>query len=538
MGETPDPTSARAFWVGVSVAAAAAAAFLGARLLAWPPHEDETLALFVGSQPFEEMVHTVLGERGGAPLHFLLVHLMSQASPTLLGVRVISLIFAVASIPVVATLVQRLTDRRTALVATALVAASWVTLFHGVYGRMYSLFLFVAALSFVALLRALERPRWTSWALWGAAMLACLGSHQYAAFVLAAQLVYLAAVWRTDRFGALRPAVVAVAVIGLATPVWRSNLTLASRFDVGIGEGGTQLGGPYPVLEYLRSALGDFVAGWTGIFAATAALGILGLAVLARSRPRTALLAGLVFLVPTVSLMLARVGGSASAPETRHLIFTLPFFALLVGHGIVVLAARAGRHAAPVATLCVTVLVATEVAWGWAATPTLYAGEPVKRREARLEATRWLASHLRPDDILFGYDPLYLGARELGAPSGQVIVPRADPKLAADALREAPGPLGRGVWVLDASDGSRIVNNASRRLTVQERSPGAGFRAVAFGPFLIVVTDGPTRTPDAFLRDTLRVQEMGVIDLGIPGAPINYQTAIAALAAIGHSAAG
>ena len=74
------------------------------------------------------------------------------------ALRLVSALFAVASLPV---------DRRSsppgspggsaALVATALAAASWTFLFHGVYGRMYSLFLFTSALSYLALLRALER---------------------------------------------------------------------------------------------------------------------------------------------------------------------------------------------------------------------------------------------------------------------------------------------------------------------------------------------------------------------------------------------
>src|SRR4051794_21557443 len=40
--------SVRAFWLGIGVCSAAVAAFLLARLTAWPPHEDETLALLVG----------------------------------------------------------------------------------------------------------------------------------------------------------------------------------------------------------------------------------------------------------------------------------------------------------------------------------------------------------------------------------------------------------------------------------------------------------------------------------------------------------
>src|SRR6185312_16508265 len=116
----------------IGLATAGVAAFLLAQLHAWPPHEDETLALFVGHEPIGQLVHTVLDQRGGAPLHFLLTHLVAAVSPTLTALRLISVVFAVASIPIVGMVLARLADRRTALVASALVAASWVTLFHGI----------------------------------------------------------------------------------------------------------------------------------------------------------------------------------------------------------------------------------------------------------------------------------------------------------------------------------------------------------------------------------------------------------------------
>jgi hypothetical protein len=522
--------SRRAYRLGIAGATAGVAAFLLAQLHAWPPHEDETLALFIGSKPLPEMLHTVIGQRGGAPLHFLIVHFVALFSPSLTALRLISVAFAVASIPVVATLVDRLAGRRTALVGTVIVAASWVTLFHGIYGRMYSLFLFVSVLSFIALLRALERRGRVDWGLWGLAALATLASHQYGAFVLAVQVAYAAIVWRRERFSPVAPLLALVAVIATATPVWRSNLVLASRFDVGLGEGGTQLGGPLPVLEYLRSALGDFVAGWVALFAVVCALAIVGLVALVRERPRVALLVGLVFAIPTIGLMLARVGGSASAPETRHLIFTLPFFALLVAVGLVHIVDRAGVRASAALALSVASLVAVEVAWGWHTTPTLYAGEPDLRKTAREDAAQWLAATSRPTDVLFGYDPLYLGAREIGARIGKTVVPRADPKLALETLLDAPKPLGRGVWVLDASDGSRITSNFSRRLVIDNISPGPSFETRAFGPFLIVRTKAPTRTAAEYLRDTFAVQRLGYFYLDVPSSAINYNTARTALA--------
>jgi hypothetical protein len=456
-------------------------------------------------------------------------------------VRAISVFFAVASIPVGGALLAHLAGRRTALVAPVLVAASWVTLFHGIYGRMYSLFLFTSALSLLAFVRAVAGNRRLTWALFALASLAMVSTHQYGAFVLAIEACYLV-LMRLRGSAKLMPGVVAFAAVAVAAiPVWRSTLVLASRFDVGVGAG-RQLGGPWPVLKYLRSSLGDFVAGWTGLFALVAAIAVLGLYVLARTRPPTAILTGLAFAVPAVGLMLAGVsGGAASAPQTRHLIFLLPFFALLVAAGVVRLVALAGSRAQTALALSAAALVAVEVAWGWDSTPTLYAGEPQRRAEARAEAERWLAETSRPSDVLFGYDPLYLGARERGAEIGQTVVPRADPKLALEALEDAPKPLGRGVWVLDGSDGSRTVSNWSRQLEIKDSSPGPEFETRAFGPFLVVRTIEPTVTPDVFLRDTKAVQETQLAEAWdeelqepyrywlIANAGINWTTAESAL---------
>src|SRR5919205_1446357 len=112
-----------------------------------------------------------------------------------------------------ALLGRRLGGPGAALAGTVLASASWVLLFHGVYGRMYSLFLFTSALSYLALLHALERGGRRAWALWGAAILVCVASHPYGALVLGSQALY--AVLRSERRRAALGAVAAVAVLGI-----------------------------------------------------------------------------------------------------------------------------------------------------------------------------------------------------------------------------------------------------------------------------------------------------------------------------------
>src|SRR6478752_3177215 len=110
----------RWFAIGVVSCTAGVATFLLVQLSAYPPHEDETLALFIGRKSLVGVLDTVLGQRGGAPLHFVLAWIVAHTGGGLSELRVVSAIFAVASVPVVAVLGARMTGRGTALAATAL----------------------------------------------------------------------------------------------------------------------------------------------------------------------------------------------------------------------------------------------------------------------------------------------------------------------------------------------------------------------------------------------------------------------------------
>jgi mannosyltransferase len=522
-----DPVRRRVdgFRLGVGAIAAGLAAFLLLRLNALPPHEDETLAFFVSRRSLDAVLETVLGERGGAPLHYLLAHAAGRIDPGLTSLRLISVVFAVASVPVVAALAARLTDRRTALCATLVTAVSWTTLYHGIYARMYSLFLFTSALSFLLLLRALERGTRGRWALWAAGTLALLATQPYGMLVLAAEAAYVAVVRLRRPLPLRAPLVALAAVVVLAGPLWRTYFLLASRFEVGLGAGsGSELGSPLDVVEYLWEVLGDFTAGWLAVSVPVALVASLGLVALARARPESALLIGAAGVVTTIALVAARSGAGASL-ETRHLIFLLPFFATAFAAGLIRVAALAGRAAPAALAVGLGLVLAAQVTWGLDRTRWLYTGEPEERSVARAEAAEWLAATGRADDVLLGYEPTYLDAWEEGAPFGEIFVPRADPKLAVQALEEAGEPLGRGTWVLDASD---ELDQDRVRLTVPALAPGPEFEAEAFGPFLVLRSREPVEGVEDFFEATLRVQQLAV-DLSIGDAGRNLLTAEQAL---------
>ncbi len=505
-----DFASAYGLWIGVGCTMVAALAFLLHQLMAWPPHEDETLALFVGRDSLGGVVEHVTRERGGAPLHFLIAWAIAHLGLGLGSLRIVSASLAVASLPLVAMIAVRVAGRRAAFLATALAAGSWVFLFHAVYGRMYSLFLFLSLATFLTLLRALDRGGRMPWSAWVATTLLCVAAHPYGALVLASQAAYVVLARRSRRRSA---AGAFAAMLVLGTPFWLTDLVLAGRFDVGVGGGGEKLGGSWAVATYLWRTAGDFSAGWWPVLVVVLLLAALGLAGVDRDARLLSLSA---IAVPALSFVAARVGGSAS-PESRHLIFVLPFFATLTAAGLV----RATRRLPALALVAVAGLMVAEVAWAWHRTAPLFEWEPAQRQVARAGAERYLAATSRSDDVLFGYEPLYLGAWERRSAFPETVLPRADARLAFRVLKRQARPLGRGVWILDASE----RNNIRPRLEIEARSPtpARAFETRAFGPFLVIRSAEPAGTIDRYLTLAGRVMLLGR-SLGIGDADVNMQT--------------
>jgi hypothetical protein len=501
-------------YVGVAGVVLAATAFLLHQLMAWPPHEDETLALFIGRDSLPGVVEHVTRDRGGAPLHFLLAWSVAHLGFGLGGLRLLSAVFAIASLPLVAALGTRLADARVGFVATVVVAPSWLFLFHGVYGRMYSLFLFLSLACLLALLRALDRGGRGAWALWVATALLMVAAHPYGVLVLGGQGLYVL-VSRRER---IRSAAIAGAfVLVLGIPFWLTDLVLAGRFDVGVGGGGAKLGGPTAVLRYFWHSAGDASAGWWPVTVLAVVAAVIG--VVQMRREARALV--LCFFGAALAAFLVAKLGSSAAPESRHLIFLLPLFALAVATTITML----GRRSLALAVVATAALVVTQVAWAWHRSSPLFDWEPDARQAARAEAETWLAGTSRPDDVLFGYEPLYLGAWERNRSSfPTTVIPRADSVLALRTLRRE-APLGRGVWVLDASE----RNNIRPRLEIERRlpDPATPYEVHAFGPFLVIRTVRPVVTPAAFLYYAARALLVGQ-QLGIGDADINLRTVVRA----------
>ena len=507
------------FRAATGVLAAVVAGVLGWLVSLWPPHEDEALALYVGRGSLGDVLHTVVVERGGAPLHFVLAWGVVHTDGGLTALRLVSVVFAVASVPLMVELATRLADRLTGVIAAVFASASWVFLFHGIYARMYSLFLFTSLLSFLALLRALDDARPRRFALWGASLLLVLASHPYALLVVGAQVLYVLV-----RRAQLRLVAMTLAAVGIAGfPFWWADVVLRNRFDVGIGGGGRKLGSPGAVVRYLWNVAGDFSARGQVWAPCLFALAVVGAVLLVRRRPPAAILTACVVVVPAAAFMLATLRSSTS-PEARHLIFALPFYSVLLA---LPLAAVSRRGAAPaaLAALAVVVVVAGEVRWAHEKTPELFDGDPAAEARARDAAAGWLAATSRRDDVLLGYEPVFLRAWEQNRSFSDHVLPRADPALFANALRDLQLPLGRGVWVFDASDTTNTQQLATIPFVLPE--PKAAFEGRVYGPYLVIRSRRPLVTRERYVRVAERVMRIGR-SLHINDADVNLHTMLVA----------
>jgi len=274
-------------------------------------------------RPIDEVLETVMLDRGGAPLHFVLAHAMFRFEASADALRWLSVVCAVAAVPLCFDLGRRLDGAAAGLVAAAVAASSTALAIYGSFGRMYALYVLVAALAFDLFVRALELR--TRSAVIAAAAAAWLlpAVHPYGAIPALVELVVAVVVWRRRAwpFG-----VAAVAAI----PFLVADVRLAERSEV--GESGSAIASPGDAWGELTAALSAFAGGDGLAFAWFTGLAVVGLVVLALRRPAVAALGLAVALPPLLFVLIP--AGSEPDLSPRHLFYGLPLWAAAIGVGV------------------------------------------------------------------------------------------------------------------------------------------------------------------------------------------------------------
>jgi Dolichyl-phosphate-mannose-protein mannosyltransferase len=476
----------------------AASAFLLARIApdvrGKPLFEDEAVAGLVAIRPLAEVFETVMWERGGGPLHFVLSHLALEVSPSAYALRWLSVVFALATIPLLYDLGRRLAGPLAGGAAAVVGATSSLLAVYGSFGRMYSLYAFATALAITLFVRAVEQR--TARAALVAALAAWLlpAIHPYGAILVAAEAIVALVLWRGRP---LRPALPVFAVGVALLPFAWADLRLADRFGVGL-DGEEQLAAPEDAWGQMVRALTASAGGegWTSWLAL--GLVVFGAAVLARRRPAFVALAAVALLVPPLLLVVVR-SGIEPGLSPRHLIFALPLAAGLIGAAV----ARLFRDiSVPLRVVLAGFLVAAAVLapTGGIQDPrdwwndVLGGGPPAVAlgSEERLAApVTWLRAHVEEDDVLYPYSPVYLGA--LDAASRAQTLPYSQASLIERALERVPSP-APGL-VVSVPLGSATVDVQALRARLGDR-----FEPHFLGSWLLLESTGPLADDHTVLR--------------------------------------
>lgn len=346
----------RAFWI-VAGLVALGAALRFATLGVQSYHHDEIVTasrvLRVG---FGHAMDAVGFSESAPPLYYALAWIWTQITGTgPWGLRSLSALAGVATIPVAYLIGRELRERRTGLLAAALVAVNPMLIWYSQEARAYALLVFFCALSLLYCVRALQveagakppegergKRDTRNLVLWGVFSALALATHYFAVFPLAAEVILLL---RRRRRAALAGLWIVALTAAVLTPLvihqmsyghaeWIGKFSLGHRlWETGatfvVGETGDIIGGPErPALAYVPLAL------------ALAAFPLLALRGERREKRAAAVPLVVAALTIGVPLLLAVTAASKDFVLARNLLPALLPLLLVVAIGLTTRRAR------------------------------------------------------------------------------------------------------------------------------------------------------------------------------------------------------
>jgi mannosyltransferase len=182
----------RAFWIVAGLTAVAALLrFLTLGVQSY--HHDEVVTasrILRGS--FGHAMDAVGFSESAPPLYYALAWAWTQLTGTgEFGLRSLSALAGVATVPVVYLIGLELRGRRAGLMAAALVAVNPMLLWYSQEARAYSLLALFGAVSLLYCIRALRYGRPRDLTFWGVASGLALATHYFAVFPIVAEAVLL-----------------------------------------------------------------------------------------------------------------------------------------------------------------------------------------------------------------------------------------------------------------------------------------------------------------------------------------------------------
>lgn len=273
----------RTFWIVASLTVLAGVLRFATLGVQSYHHDEIVTASRVLRGSFWHAMDAVGFSESAPPLYYAVAWAWTQLTGTgEFGLRTVSAVAGVATVPVAYLLGAELSSRRAGIVAAALVAVNPMLLWYSQEARAYALFVLLTALSLLYFVRALDRGRRRDSIAWGIASALALGTHYFAAFPIAAEALWLLRRRGRETGGAF-PGIWIITIAGLLlTPLllhqssfahaeWISNFSLWHRlWETGLtfalGETGDIIAQPeHPLLAVVPGLLA--IAGVWLVFA-------------------------------------------------------------------------------------------------------------------------------------------------------------------------------------------------------------------------------------------------------------------------------
>jgi mannosyltransferase len=302
---------------------------------------DEAATLYVIRGSFTDMLHGVARYESTPPLYYVLAWMWSQAFGTgEPGLRLLSAVAGVATVPVVYAVGRTLASHRIGLVAAAIVATNPYLVFYSQEARSYALYTLLSTAGLLCCVRAIQNPGTRTLGLWAAVSLAAIATHYFALFPWVGQVVVLAV------FGAPRRLLArSVAAVGLA------SIPLVLLVKHQAAEGHADWIGAAGLVQRIRVTAETFTLGATfkgtlphsvlavcGLFAIVVGCAIIAAGILLMRRAavderRAALICGLIAAV-AIGLPLIGALGPADYFIHKNLIPLVPVLAVVLAAGL------------------------------------------------------------------------------------------------------------------------------------------------------------------------------------------------------------
>lgn len=206
----------RGAWIPLLLIVGVAAALRFATIATQSFWLDEAVTADLMHRSFGSMLSAIWDGESSPPLYYALAWVWTQLfGAGEAGLRSLSALIGVATVPVAWAIGARLSERQSAgLLAAALAAVNPLLVWYGQEGRAYALLVLLASVSLLLMLRAADSPSRGRVVAWGVVCGLALATHYFAIYVVAAQVAWL--LWQRPPARLIAAGLAPIALAGAA----------------------------------------------------------------------------------------------------------------------------------------------------------------------------------------------------------------------------------------------------------------------------------------------------------------------------------